>query len=172
MDFFIKNKKTGEYWSEKKGWLKPDRGAEERTKHNDTSKQLVSALPRHGEWEEIRTPRFYYYFRQSPDVKFVRYHRGRGVACNVIIEAESTSDALKKARLLQIPIENSPDGQSYLTSDNVDYNRWGYISRGLSPMIKYVEIKGDHFKEVPQKPNERNHGYIHYLDGSFKFFSM
>lgn len=172
MDFYIKNKVTGEYWSEKYGWLRPDKEASYRKKHNDASKQLVTALPRFGEWEEIRVQRYFHYFRQSGECKFIRYHRGRGVACNLIIESENLADAIKKARSLQVPIGNSLDGETQIGSDSVDYDRWSYVHRGFAPTINRIPIVEENFAEVPEKPNQRNQGYIHYMDGRVKFFSV
>lgn len=172
MDFYIKNKITGEYWSEKYGWLRPDKESSYRKKHNDASKQLVTALPRFGEWEEVRVPRYFHYFRQSNECKFIRYHRGRGVACNLIIEAETSDEAIRKARSIEVPIGNSFDGVVSIRSDSIDYGRWSYVARGLTPAISRLPVTEESFKEVPEKPNQRNQGYIHYMDGRVKFFSI
>lgn len=170
MDFFIKNKKTGEYWSEKYGWLGPNRDQSSKTwtKYGEDVKSGIFVLPRNGEWEQIVAPAYFYYFRQSADsVKFIRYHRGRGVACNVIIQADDLRSAYKKAAELGLPGDDCP-----YPADHIDYNRWNYNGKATRLVLTMRSIGEEAFVAVPEKPNSRNQGYVHFKDGTFKFFQV
>lgn len=161
--FFIKNKKTGEYWHESDGWV-------DVKQYRAKYKESPIYLPRNGELiEDAPSVGFYKLFQGQRDHKDIILDVEKGIGSYVIIQAEGYEQFRERAKKIGIEFgyqlgdcRNCSPRWTERDDEELepDYESLDEITMGGKP-LKFR-------RSAPSR--EMFSGFVHYLNGKIKYF--